>query len=239
MLVYFVIGKKLRKENSLLSKIGIGALYAFALIGIIASLSFGAHKILEIKQAAERAEKERVAKITAKVERPEINVMLLTVNPYSRPGIALPKVNNIVVHYTANPGTTAEQNRNYFENLKDTGKTKASSHFIIGIDGEIVQCIPTSEISYASNDRNGDTLSIECCHKDKSGKFTKETYDSLIELLAFLCGKFDLTGEDIIRHYDVTGKSCPKYYVDHEKKWLKLKQDVDDYISINGVYPDE
>ena len=210
-----------------------------ALLGIIGGLSFVAHKIMDMHRAAERAEKQRIAEITAKVERPEINVMLLTVNPYSRPGIALPKVNNIVVHYTANPGTTAEQNRNYFENLKDTGANKVSSHFIIGIDGEIVQCIPTSEISYASNNRNGDTLSIECCHKDKSGKFTKETYDSLIELLAFLCGKFDLTGEDIIRHYDVSGKICPKYYVDHEKKWLKLKQDVDDYISINGVYPDD
>ena len=97
--------------------------------------------------------------------RPELDVQLLTPNPNSRPQIPLRRLNGIVIHYTANPGSSAMQNRNYFEGLKDGG-TKASSHFIIGIDGEIVQCIPSSEIAYASNSRNDDTLSIECCHPD-------------------------------------------------------------------------
>ena len=38
--------------------------------------------------------------------RPELDVELLPVNEYSRPGLALKKVRGIVVHYTANPGTT-------------------------------------------------------------------------------------------------------------------------------------
>ena len=79
------------------------------------------------------------------------------------------RIRNIVLHYTANPGATAKQNRDYFEGLKDTHLTKASSHFIVGLDGEIVQCIPTWEVAYASNNRNGDTVSIECCHPDESG----------------------------------------------------------------------
>ena len=58
--------------------------------------------------------------------RPDLDVELLTVNPYSRPGTALTQVNGIVIHYTANPGATAIANRNYFENLKDTHTTKAS-----------------------------------------------------------------------------------------------------------------
>lgn len=66
-----------------------------------------------------------------------MTVDLLTPNEFSRPQLALEKVNAIVVHYTANPGTTAAQNRSYFEGLKDTGLTHASSHFIIGLDGEI------------------------------------------------------------------------------------------------------
>ena len=80
-----------------------------------------------------------------------IDVQLLDPNPYSRPGTPLEKINGIVVHYTANPGTTAQQNRNYFNNLaKQNGEsaTSVSSHFIIGLDGEIIQCIPLSEISY-------------------------------------------------------------------------------------------
>ena len=66
-------------------------------------------------------------------------------NPYSRPGIKRSEINDIVVHYVANPGTSAVQNRNYFNNLAEqTGEkpVSASSHYIIGIDGEIIQCIP-------------------------------------------------------------------------------------------------
>lgn len=157
--------------------------------------------------------------------RPELDVQLLTPNPNSRPQIPLRRLNGIVIHYTANPGSSAMQNRNYFEGLKDGG-TKASSHFIIGIDGEIVQCIPSSEIAYASNRRNDDTLSIECCHPDESGKFSEETYDSLVELTAWLCRYFDISPDEVIRHYDVTGKLCPKYYVENEDAWEDLLADI-------------
>lgn len=121
------------------------------------------------------------------LQRPELDVDLLTINEYSRPGVSLDSINGIVIHYTANPGSTAKQNRDYFEGLKDCKNTKASSHFIVGLDGEIVQCIPSSEISYASNDRNDDTISIECCHPDSTGKFNKKTYKSLVHLTAWLC----------------------------------------------------
>ena len=164
--------------------------------------------------------------------RPELDVELLTVNPYSRPGTALEKVNVIVIHYTANPGATAIANRNYFENLKDTHTTKASSHFVVGLEGEIVQCIPTAEIAYASNDRNSDTISIECCYKNEDGSFEQATYDSVIRLTAWLCEKFGLTSEDVIRHYDVTGKLCPLYYVEHEDAWTQFKKDVDTYLQV-------
>ena len=89
-------------------------------------------------------------------------------------------------------------------------QTKASSHFVIGLDGEIVQCIPCNEIAYASNNRNSDTIAIECCIPDDTGKFNDSTYQSLIELTTWLIGRYDLGIEDVIRHYDVTGKNCPK-----------------------------
>ena len=158
---------------------------------------------------------------------PDLDVQLLTPNEFSRPQIALEQINGIVVHYTGNPGTTAQDNRDYFEGLKDgSNGTFASSHFVIGLDGEIIQCIPSGEISYASNDRNYDTLSIECCHPDESGRFTEETYQSLVELTAWLCVHFDVPVDGVIRHYDVTGKECPKYFVDHEDAWEQFKNDV-------------
>lgn len=155
--------------------------------------------------------------------QPELDVELLTVNEFSRPGTQISEVNGIVIHYTANPGATARQNRDYFEGLKDSQITKASSHFIVGLDGEIVQCIPSWEIAYASNDRNGDTIAIECCHPDETGRFNKETYQSMVNLTAWLCVKFGLDSDDVIRHYDVTGKICPKYFVEDEEAWNEFK----------------
>ena len=166
------------------------------------------------------------------VGAPPFDVELLDVNEYSRPGIPLEQINGIVIHYTANPGSTAQNNRDYFEGLKDSHETKASSHFVVGIEGEIVQCIPSSEIAYASNSRNSDTLSIECCHPDETGKFTDATYTSLVRLTGWLCYRFNLTSEDVIRHYDVTGKICPKYYVDHPEAWEQFKTDVGEQIKV-------
>ena len=147
-------------------------------------------------------------------------------NPYSRPGTATDKITGIVVHYTANPGSTAIDNRNYFEGLKDSHVTKASSNFVVGLDGEIVQCVPTWEVAYASNSRNHDTVSIECCHPDDTGKFNDATYRSMVQLCAWLCLKFDLNENAVIRHYDVTGKNCPKYFVENEDAWKTFRKDI-------------
>ena len=151
-----------------------------------------------------------------------IQHQFLTINPYSRSGQSLHRVNGIVIHYTANPGSTAKNNRNYFENLRYTKTTSVSSHFIIGLDGEIIQCIPLNEIAYASNNRNRDTISIECCHPDESGKFNEETYNSLVKLVRALMKTYHLQSQDVIRHYDVTGKICPKYFVEHEDQWKEF-----------------
>lgn len=170
-----------------------------------------------------------------------VNVVsdLLEPNEYSRPQTPLKDIRGVVIHYTANPGTDAKANRDYFNGLPESNKSRnkplyVSSHYIIGLDGTIIQCVPLDEIAYASNDRNEDTISIECCHPDKSGEFTDETYNSLVSLVAWLCGEYKIQSDDIIRHYDVTGKNCPKYYVEHSKKWKKFKKDVLNYIEENS-----
>ena len=128
------------------------------------------------------------------------------------------------------------QNRSYFENLGITGETSASAHFIIGYEGEIVQCLPLEEIGYAVKGRNYDSVSIECCYLEEDGKFTDATYQSLLQLVSWLMGKYDLSIDDVLRHYDEGGKNCPKYYVEHEEAWTQLKQDIADYIAENGTY---
>lgn len=152
----------------------------------------------------------------------------IPVNDWSRPGTPLEDINAVVIHYVGNPGTTARANRNYFASLS-SGKegTYASSHFVVGLEGEVVQCVPLTEVAYASNTRNGDTVSIEVCHPDETGEFSPVTYGRCVELAAWLCREFKLDPEtDVIRHYDVTGKECPLYYVEHPEAWERLKADV-------------
>lgn len=209
--------KAAQKRRRRQRKIRAGLVLLFILLAVLAGLWIR-------ETMSSRYEEESGSWIDA--ARPEMDVDLLTVNPYSRPGTKTDKITGIVVHYTANPGATARGNRNYFEGLKDSHETKASSNFVIGLEGEIIQCVPTWEVAYASNDRNPDTVSIECCHPDEGGRFTEDTYQSLVELCAWLCLKFNLDESDIIRHYDVTGKMCPKYYVENEEAWEQLKQDV-------------
>lgn len=157
---------------------------------------------------------------------PYIDVQLLVPNSYSRPQLPIQQVKYIAIHYTANPGASAQANRDYFNNLAETHETKVSSHFVVGLEGEVIQCIPTAEMSYATNARNVDTVSIECCHADETGAFNQATYDSAVKLAAWLCSRFGLTQENVIRHYDVTGKECPKYYVDNPSAWEQMKADI-------------
>lgn len=208
-----------RKQQRILERnrrIGIGVLIILCILFFAARFSgvFSSDEYWELSDE----------EITA--EKPDIIVDLLDINEYSRPGIESEKITGIVIHYTANPGSTAQNNRDYFNGLQETHITKASSHFVVGLEGEIVQCVPTWEIAYASNERNKDTVSIECCHPDESGEFTKETYQSMVQLTAWLCEKFGLDEEDVIRHYDVTGKICPKYFVENEEAWTEFKLNV-------------
>ena len=156
-----------------------------------------------------------------------VTVDYIPTNEYSRPGTPLEEISGVVVHYVGNPGTTAAANRSFFANLALTHETYASAHFLVGLDGEILQCVPLTEIAYCSNSANDYTVSIEVCHGDETGKFNDATMESLEQLVPWLCETFDLDPtEDVIRHYDVTGKICPKYYVENEDAWLTFKQDV-------------
>lgn len=153
---------------------------------------------------------------------------LLTKNSYSRSGEKQNKIKKVVIHWVGNANTSATANRNYFENLKNTHKTYASSHYIIGLKGEIIKCIPENEVAFhaGSYSMNRKSIGIENCHPDWNGKFNDNTYKSLVELCADILKRYDLDTSALIRHYDVTGKQCPKYYVKNTSAWKEFKSDV-------------
>lgn len=141
----------------------------------------------------------------------------------ARSGRALSDFNGIVIHYVGNPATSATANRNYFAKVGTT----VVSHFVVGLEGEVIQCLPLWERSVASNNRNSDTISIEVCHPDDSGQFNEVTYAAVVRLTAWLCQVGDLSTEQVIRHYDITGKECPRYFVRNEAAWEQFLTDVD------------
>lgn len=224
--------KKAAKKRSFLRKtISLCAVILCLMISYMAVDLVYEYTKEEAKRRAVPATKEIIVEKEEEggITPPDIVEDFLEINDFSRPGTKLPQVNSIFVHYTANPGTSATQNRSYFANLAETQERSASAHFIIGYEGEIVQCMPLDEQAYAVMTRNEDSISIECCYLDKDGQFTQETYDSLVHLLAWLEQKYHLESGDILRHYDCGGKKCPIYYVDHEDAWEKLLADVETY----------
>lgn len=181
-------------------------------LGILAAGVYGA-----VREVPRR----RVARLE-RVTVPDTVEQALLPMGKARSGQRLADIRGIVIHYVGNPGTTAINNRNYFARED----TEVCSHFVVGLKGEVVQCLPLWERSAASNQRNRDTISIEVCHPDDSGKFREDTYASLVQLTAWLCHNAGLTPEAVIRHYDVTGKECPRYYVRHPDTWKTFLADV-------------
>ena len=154
----------------------------------------------------------------------------LTPNPYSRPQVKLRKILALVLHWVENPGTSANFNRSYFERRR-YGKTGyGSAHYIVDLSGDILACIPIDEMAYHVGAAkyttyalakfgiypNDCTLGIELCHLDWAGRFTTETLDAAGELCADLCEELDLEPEEAITtHNAITGKICPKYFIDN------------------------
>ncbi len=187
-----------------------------------------------VQEATEEVETEAVEEETeftgdGLVPIPDISEQILPLNQWSRPGKKLKSLQYIVIHYLGNPETTAQQNHDYFESLAELHETSMSANYVVGMEGEIIHCVPDDEVAYASNEANSYSISIENCHPDETGKLTVDTYDSLVKLVAYLCQTYDIDADHIIRHYDVTGKDCPKYFVEHTDAWNQFKLDVVSY----------
>ena len=190
-------------------------------IALVALTVFGIGRQLFSNGSKEKLPPE--VKLLLKANLPKwVDKQIIPVDGAARRGEKLEELNSIVIHYVGNPKTTAQQNRDFYTN-KEAG---VSSHFVVGLKGEILQCVPLDEKSSASNHRNRDTISIENCHPDESGKFTQETYDSLVKLTAWLCFNSGLNETQVIRHYDITEKECPVFFVKNEEEWANFLADV-------------
>lgn len=149
----------------------------------------------------------------------------------------LSKIKYIVVHYTANDGDSDEGNGNYFADHI----VKASAHYFVDGDS-ITQSVPDDYVAYSvGGDKysdcnktgggklygqctNSNSISIELCDEVKNGKsdFSAKTIENAVKFIREKMKQYSIDIDHVIRHFDVTGKPCPKPYVDNAK-WKEFK----------------
>lgn len=134
----------------------------------------------------------------------------------------------IVIHYTANDGDTDENNGKYFAN----NVVQVSAHYFVD-DDSITQSVPDNYVAWHCGTkytykhkkcRNTNSIGIEICDDVKDGKVypSAKTIQNALELTEYLMNKYSIPKENVIRHYDVTGKACPLYWcgtTEKENKW--------------------
>lgn len=165
-----------------------------------------------------------------------VNITEMLLTNSNRPKKKLVQLKGIVVHWTANTnkGANAAANRNYFNSTT----TAASAHYIVD-DKQIIRCVPDDEVAYHVGAKRYTNLG----NKIRSGNYTPnyylvgiemcvnsdgnwdQTYKNTVELVKYLMDKYDLGIDKVYRHYDITGKECPKMMIE-EKAWNDFKNEV-------------
>ena len=150
----------------------------------------------------------------------------------------------LVIHYTANNGDLAKGNCNYFE----TGNRGASAHYFVD-ENEVWQSVEDKDTAwhcgtkgtyYHKYCRNENAIGIELC-SEKANKgnyyFNEETINNAIELTKYLMKKYNIPVENVVRHYDVTRKSCPAPFVNNNVAWNNFKNKLkgDNYMKVKRI----
>jgi N-acetyl-anhydromuramyl-L-alanine amidase AmpD len=138
------------------------------------------------------------------------------------------KVKYIVIHYTAS-GAAALNNLNYFASRY----VGASAHLFIDVNGDIYQSVELADTAWAvgaksykhQSCRNSNSVSIEVVNAGKAA-YTAAQIKALKSVVPELMKKYGgVPAENVLRHYDVTGKICPAYYcgsTGKDKRWKEL-----------------
>lgn len=143
----------------------------------------------------------------------------------------------LVYHYTANDGDTDEANAKYFHN----NVVKASAHRFVD-DDSVTISVPDNYVAYHCGRglqgntghkfykicTNTNSIGIEMCDTIRNGKHevSSKTRANAIALGKEIVKKYRIKKENVIRHFDVTGKNCPAYFVKDEEAWKKFRDEI-------------
>ena len=151
----------------------------------------------------------------------------------------------LVIHYTGNDGDSAKGNANYFK----THIVEASAHYFVDDNG-IIQSVPDDFTAYSVGGKkypscgktgvgkfygkctNENSLNVELCDTRKNGRFdfSERTLDNAADLCRVLLKKYNISVDNIIRHFDVVGKNCPAPFVSDEKAWQAFQERIVDEV---------
>lgn len=178
-----------------------------------------------------------------------INFIQAKTNSYGSTKRNLANIKYIVIHNTGNKGDTAINNGNYFAK---TNTRSAGAHYFIDQAGSIVQsvkleypawavggskyssCSTTGGGKYYGQCTNANSVSIELCdivNKEASAQMIA-SIQQVIGVIKQACPN----AKTIIRHFDVTGKTCPVYYVNNTR-WNNLLNKINAVPSTPVVKP--
>lgn len=145
----------------------------------------------------------------------------------------------IVIHYTGNSTDTAKANANYFRNVN----RNASAHFFVD-DNDVVEVVNADNTAWAVGVNyggqlfgicnNSNSLSIEMC--STNSEISDETFNNTIELTRNLMSQYGIPTDNVVRHYDVCGKSCPGWngwIPPNETIWNDFKSKLNGSIEPN------
>lgn len=149
-------------------------------------------------------------------------------------------VRYIVVHYTANKGDTAKNNADYFARAT----TKTSAHYFVD-EKEVWQSVREKDTAYHCGAdtyrhpecRNNNSIGVEMCLLDKSGNIRPGTIDTALSVVRQLMAAYDIPIDRVLRHYDVTGKNCPRPMVENPQLWEDFKKELEGVDTLLD-YPD-
>lgn len=171
----------------------------------------------------------------------------ITPNKYSRPGKYSHyfkrhfEPRGLAYHYVGNPGTTAQNNRDYMNSQTWRHRPKGAHIFLNSV--EIIQTIPFDEFTYHVGAHKYTDLAkkrfmpypnlfligIEMCHPDETGIFSKSTLRNGINLGIYLCKRFNFNPfKDIFTHNMITGKDCPRWWVTWPEEFDEFRMQIEE-----------
>ncbi|MGG3561644.1 LysM peptidoglycan-binding domain-containing protein [Neobacillus rhizosphaerae] len=167
----------------------------------------------------------------------EIKTQYVRVNKYTRPAQKNKGVFGVVWHYTASPKATAQNIRDYFDGTCIRQGRYASAHDAID-KTQVIHMVPHDEVAYHAHDHsvcyvpifgtnaNFTAIGVELC-VDANNNLEPETYKNAVEYGVILCKQYKLDPmKHFFRHYDVTHKNCPAFWVKDPAGFEKFKRDV-------------